>query len=258
MWIKLLIVLAILITVWLLSSLYLISQTTNLVFQNKISWASVPNNGSYIEEFIKGSDNNNINVRKYKSLSSNSDRVVLYMHGNAGRLVHFFPQLQTLGDVYSPAYPGYSESEGTPSQQASFDAAIRTYDYLVNTKKIPESKIVIFGHSLGGSVATYLASQRPNVGKLILINTFSSMQSMCNSKYSILCVFTGDLFNSANYAKEVKTDVLHFGYDKDKTVPFEETTKLTKYFTNTRSYKQVTLTEFNHAHPDWKVVLPLI
>jgi predicted esterase len=258
MFIKILIVLSILFTAWLLSSLYLMSQSNSLIFQNKVSWTSIPNNGSYTEEFIKGGENNSINVRHYNSTNTTSEKVILYTHGNAGRLVNFFPELQKIGQVYSPAYPGYSESEGNPSQEASFDAAIRTYDYLVNVKKVPESNIILFGHSLGGSIATYLASQRPNASKLVLLNTFSSMQSMCFSKYTVLCAFTNDVFNSANFAKNVKMDVLHFGYDKDQTVPYEETAKLAKYFTSAKSYKQVTLTDFHHSYPDWKVVLPLL
>ncbi len=258
MWIKILITVIVLILIWLLASLYLTSQSDQLIFQNKLSWASIPDEGSYTQEYIRGIDGDNINIRIYPALNTDSNKTVLYLHGNAGRLVNFFPELRKIGQVYSPAYPGFNESEGQPNQEKSFDAAIKAYDYLVNIKKIPESNIIIFGHSLGGSVATYLASQKPNTGKLVLLNTFSSMQSMCFRNYSILCSFTNDIFNSAKYAEKVKTDVLHFGYEKDQTTPFEETLKLAPYFKSAKSYKQVKLYEYSHSFPEWKEITPLI
>ena len=92
---------------------------------------------------------------------------------------------------------------------------------MVSTEKgFPENKITILGHSLGGSSAIYLASQKPQTKQLVLINTFSSIQSLCFPQYSILCVFNGSVFNSAEQAKEVLLPVRHFAYSGDLDIPF--------------------------------------
>jgi uncharacterized protein len=119
----------------------------------------------------------------------------------------------------SPAYPGYHESEGSPSVDNVYQTAVDTYDWLVNVKKIPENKIIIFGHSLGGSPAVYLASKKPKANKLVLINTFSSVQSMCSRQASFLCAFTGAIFNTAKNAENVTIAVIQFGYVGDTTIP---------------------------------------
>jgi pimeloyl-ACP methyl ester carboxylesterase len=246
----------VIICTWLLASIYLRSQSDNFVFQSQLSGHSTVDN-SYNLTFVQGDDGNNIAIRKYPYLGQNltSEKTILFFHGNAGRLANFFPELNKIGTVYSPSYPGFHESEGKPSMKGSYDAAIKSYDYLVNTLKIPEDKIIIMGHSLGGSVATYLAANRNKAAKLVLINTFASVQSMCYRQYSILCIFSKDIFNSAENAKFVVQPVVQFAYNQDKTVPYDESIKLNTYFTKSQSNKFITMDKFTHTFPDWDKIL---
>ncbi|MGL4758074.1 MAG: alpha/beta fold hydrolase [Patescibacteria group bacterium] len=244
------------LALWILSSIVLTLQSNNIVFQPQNSRTSLPK-GDYDQQFIK-SGKNNIGIRIYPSKSESSKKIYLYMHGNAGRLENFIENLTNEGKVISPAYPGYSESEGNVSQESAFLTAIDTYNYLTNTLQIPTENIIVVGHSLGGSIATYLASQKNSVSKLILINTFSSIQSMCWNNYGILCVFSNGIFNSAQYAKNVKADVIQFGYSDDKTIPYEETEKLSKYFNSAKSYSKIKMEQYGHSYPDWMIIKPYL
>ncbi len=241
----------IIIVVWLLGSLYLTGQAGSLVFDNKVSWASVPEFGQKTE-FIKNNQNKYISIWEFEN--KNSDEYIIYLHGNAGRLVHFFPELVKKGNVISPAYPGYSESEGAPTMENAYETATVTYNWLVETKKVPENKITIFGHSLGGSTAVYLASQKPNAKQLIVVNTFSSIQSMCFRSYSILCGFTSEIFNSSKNAEKVTIKVRQFGYTGDTTIPFEESKKLFEYFKSSDK-KFIEQNKFTHSYPDFELIL---
>ena len=253
--IKILLISVIIISLWLIASMLLTLQSNNLIFQNSISRVQIPK-GNYKEEFIQ-SNGNNIGIRIIEATLP-SDKYILYTHGNTGRLENFISELSKKGTVYSPTYPGYAESEGAPSQQGTLDAAINTYDYMVEVKGIPENKIIIVGQSLGGSVAAFVASKKPNANKLVLINTFASVQSMCWKSYSILCVFSNGIFNTAQYAQDIRLDVVHFGYTGDQTIPYDETLKLSKYFKSAKTYKMITLDKYSHTRPNWDVVLPLI
>lgn len=247
------IVLVSLIILFVLASLLLASQATSIIFNNQISWSSMPRNGGYELSYIKNSKGRKISIWNFPSLVST--KVVLYLHGNAGRLQHFFPYLRQIGEVYSPAYPGYSESEGQPNIEDTLETATLTYDYLVNVKKIKEENIVIFGHSLGGSPATYLAKERPKASKLVLVNTFASMQSLCVRNYSILCGFTSNIFNTKKYAKDVTIPVRQFGYKNDSTVPYEESKILFDAFGKSTDKKFTELEDFTHADPDFSQIL---
>jgi predicted esterase len=252
----------------LVASLVLASQSSSIVFLNTYSWSK-----SFVGRkpiFIPSSDNKQIQVisdiadldyqqELKKAPQLEEINFVLYLHGNAGRLDDLMSGLgdnirQTKLSIVSPSYPGYHESEGSPTVQNTYQTAIDTYDWLVNVKKIPENKIIILGHSLGGSPAAYLASKKPKAKKLVLINTFSSVQSMCFAKYSILCMFTGDIFNTAENAKKVTIPVRQYHLKTDSTVPFYEGEKLFKYFTNTQDKKFTELTRYTHSVIDWEVI----
>ncbi len=237
---------------WLLASFYLAGQAGSLVFDNKVSWNSIPPYLNYKQEFTRLPNGLNIETLTFENLSS--DNYIIYLHGNAGRLVNFFPELIKKGNVISPAYPGYHASEGSPSVENTYQTAVTTYENLVK-KGIPENKITILGHSMGGSPAVYLASLKPNAKKLILVNTFSSVQSMCVSQYSIFCAFTGNIFNSVKNAENVKIPVRQFGYEFDKTVPFVESEKLFANFTNSQDKQFFKLTDFTHSYPDFAQIL---
>ena len=236
---------------WLLASLYLLSQSTALIFDNKVSWSPIPNFG-YQQNYIRNSKDQNTSLWYFPK--SDSDQVILYLHGNAGRINAFFPELTSQANVLSPAYPGYHESEGGPTPETTYETAKLAYDWLVNTKGFKENQITILGHSMGGSPAVYLASEKPNAKKLVLINTFSSVQSMCFRQYSILCGFTGGIFNSAENAKKVTIPVRQFAYLGDLTVPFEEGKTLFTYFEKSNDKKFVELQGNTHTFPDFQTV----
>lgn len=237
----------VLIVLWLVASLYLTSQSTALIFDNRVSWAPVPNFG-YNLEFLRDSKDRALSVWTFDN--TESDKVILYLHGNSGRINDFFVDLKKYGTVVSPAYPGYHESEGTPDTEGVYEAALLTYDNLVNTKGIDPSNIIIMGHSMGGSPAVYVASQRPEARKLIVINTFSSIKSMCEIQYSILCGFTGDILNTASYATQVTIPVRQFVYNGDLSVPPAEGKKLFENFTSSNDKVIVELDKYTHTYPD--------
>jgi pimeloyl-ACP methyl ester carboxylesterase len=233
---------------------YVLSVIPGSLFDNKVSWAPVPAYG-YNLEFIRNSAGQNLSL--WELQNPKTDSVILYLHGNSGRINDFMPDLYTAGGtVYSIAYPGYHESEGSPTPDSVNEAAVLAYDEIVNKKGIPESKITILGHSMGGSPATYLASVRPNAKKLVLINTFSSVQSMCMRQLSILCAFTGKVFNSASLAKDVKIPVRQFAYKNDLNVPFNEGEKLYENFTGTTNKSFTIMDKNTHTYPDWSLIGP--
>lgn len=244
------------IVIWLLGSLYLTSQAANLVFLNQVSWASIPENSSlnYSLNWAKSSENKNFSIWEFSNPSS--DQYLIYYHGNAGRLLHFFPSLEKKYNVISPAYHGYSESEGNPTVDNVYDVALKTYDWLV-AKGIPEDKITIFGHSMGGSPAVKVASLKPNAKQLILVNTFSSIQSMCIRSYGPFCVFSGGIFNSSENGKNVAVPVSVYSYKGDTTIPFNEGEKLYDSFTNSKKKKFTAIDGYTHSYPNFDKISEL-
>ncbi len=239
------------VIVWLLLSLILLNQSTGLIFNQSVSYNEI-RPANYQQEFTRNQAGENLDLWFYDN--PNSNEVILYLHGNAGRLPHFFESIGQNHDVLAPTYPGFGLSEGSPTTQNVYETSQLAFQYLVDNGYSPEN-IIIFGHSLGGSAAVYLASKQPESQKLILVNAFDSMQSLCFNSYSIFCVFAGRLFNTAEYARKVTIPVRQFHYDNDDTVPFKNGEKLYTYFNSTDDKKFTTLTESTHSYFDLKTVL---
>lgn len=106
---------------------------------------------------------------------------VLLVHGNAGSVG--FPIYLALFDiqlvnVLAIDYHGYGKSTGKPSEEALYADANAGLEYLLQRDDINHSKIIVYGHSLGGAVAINLATQqyKEHIAGLIVENSFTNIR----------------------------------------------------------------------------------
>lgn len=217
------------------------------VFNPDFAYLTEPSVFKYEQSFLSTDYDDKFSI--WFTDNQNTDEVVLYLHGNAGRTFHLYEDISKKYDVLSPAYPGYHESEGQANFANTYNAALKAYDYLVNVKKYPENKIIIYGHSMGGAPAIYLASQKPNAQKLVTVNTFASVKDMCkDAGYSVFCAFSGKMFPSSEYAQKVTIPVRQFHYTGDKKVPYTQAEELSKNFTSSKDFKFIDLQADTHSY----------
>lgn len=216
----LLVTLAILIILWLSAAYYLVTAKGDSIYAPESS-----KNLSYKvptkTDFVKNKAGEKIEILTASSLKPNSSEIYLYFHGNAGRIPRLIEEMSQFGTVISPAYPGFSNSEGKPSSDKIFETADLTMSWLVD-QGITPAQITVIGHSMGGSAAIYTATEYPDLKKLILVGVYFSIQAMCETQFSILCVFTSSILNNSNYAPKVRVKVRQFHNPNDQTVPFTQ------------------------------------
>lgn len=105
--------------------------------------------------------------------------LILYSHGNAEDLANLLPLVEFIGvrldaDVLAYEYPGYSISDGSPSEKGVYAAATAAYEWAVRPSSAggggaEPHEIVPFGRSIGSAPACHMASTAPSpVGGLIL------------------------------------------------------------------------------------------
>ncbi|KAF4527333.1 hypothetical protein B566_EDAN001110 [Ephemera danica] len=111
---------------------------------------------------------------------------VLFLHGNAGNMGHrlhnALGMYQHLGcNLLMLDYRGYGMSQGSPSEEGLYMDAQAALHLLASRRDINHKEVIIFGRSLGGSVAIDLLS-RPDfsmkVWCMIVENTFTSIPDM--------------------------------------------------------------------------------
>ena len=117
--------------------------------------------------------------------------VVLFCHGNAGNISHRLVSIQLFNELGLSVlifdYRGYGQSTGKPTENGTYRDADAAWHYLVEQRGIPAERIILFGRSLGASIAADLAT-RQNAAGLILESGFTSVPDIAAKLYPWLPV----------------------------------------------------------------------
>jgi uncharacterized protein len=116
--------------------------------------------------------------------------VVLYSHGRGGnvsRCLHAIAEWRARTDlaVLIFDYPGFGKSEGTPTEASCYAAADVVYDFATNTQHVPPQRVILFGESFGGAIATELAVHH-GYRAVILASTFTSFPDMAQAQFPVM------------------------------------------------------------------------
>lgn len=152
--------------------------------------------------------------------------VVLFFHGNAGDMSH---RLATLGALHELGaatlmidYRGYGRSAGSPDEDGLYRDARAAWQWLTGEAGYAAERIVIFGRSLGGAVAAWLAARHRPAG-LVLESAFTSVPDLAAHHYPWLparSLARYDFDTEAALAR-VECPVLIAHSPDDEIVPFD-------------------------------------
>jgi len=151
---------------------------------------------------------------------------VLLFHGNAGNISHrleYLSMLHRLGySSFIFDYRGYGKSSGKPSEQGTYRDAEAAWQYLTVVQNIDPQSIALLGESLGGAVASRLAS-RQQPGALVLASAFISVPDLAAEIYPFLPVHLLARFdyNTRAYLQNVEAPVLIAHSREDEIVPYQ-------------------------------------
>ena len=150
---------------------------------------------------------------------------VLVLHGNAGNISHRLEYLTMFNRLgYATLiidYRGYGKSSGTPSEDGTYRDGEAAWRHLVEARKLEPQDIVLFGESLGGGVATWLALQHPPRA-LVLASTFTSVPDLGAQVYPWLPVRWLARIEYGNRARigQIAAPVLIAHSRNDDIIPF--------------------------------------
>jgi len=158
--------------------------------------------------------------------AENSKLTVLFCHGNGGNMMHRLDSINILYNLglncFIFDYRGYGKSDGKPSEEGTYLDARAAYEWLTDVKKVSPNNIIIFGRSLGGTIAAQLVS-KVEAKSLIVESAFTSYTDIGKKFYPYMPVrwFARFSYNTIDYIKAVHCPVMIIHSRNDEVVPFE-------------------------------------
>jgi len=156
---------------------------------------------------------------------------LLFCHGNAGNISHRLDSIRvfhSLGlSVLIFDYRGYGKSAGSPNEEGTYRDAETAWDYLANVIHASPEKIVLFGRSLGSSVAAELAL-RKQAGTLIMESGFTSVPDLGRKFFPHVPVRLISRYHYESIKKvgEIKLPKLFIHSPEDEVVPYDQGVRL--------------------------------
>lgn len=155
---------------------------------------------------------------------------VLFCHGNAGNIsnrlesITVFHHLKLHVLIFD--YSGYGRSSGSPSERDTYRDVEAAWQHLRN-QHIEPSRIIVFGRSLGGAIATWLAHEH-TPGMLIIESTFTSVADAAAHLTSCCAagILFGNTYPTCRLIKNVRCPVLLIHSPEDELIPFEQGERL--------------------------------
>jgi alpha-beta hydrolase superfamily lysophospholipase len=181
--------------------------------------------------FIKGNDKNSITKNK----------CILFFHGNAGNIcfrMNYIEKFNEMGfSMLIFDYPGFGSSTGIPNEYNCIKCSEKFYKYLIDVQNFTNKDIILYGESIGGSIAASLANIY-NVKYLVLQSTFTDVKEIIKNIISFDVFMVNNIgFNTLENvikrykinktSKKMKTLVIHS--NDDELIDISHGEKLKEY-----------------------------
>ncbi len=179
-----------------------------------------------IDEVVLKTKKEGFKLYSWYAKAAPNKPTLLFFHGNGGNVANReekFRQFMAEGyGVFMLGYRGFGGSEGKPSEEAFVKDAFLAYDYLRDVAKIDEEQVVIYGESIGSSVASQLAA-RVEAKALVLEAPMSSVTAIAQARYPYLRVrpFLRDRFESDRHIANISMPLLIVHGDEDTVIPLK-------------------------------------
>ena len=161
-----------------------------------------------------------------------AEQTILFFQGNGVNISYQGDRLATFRAMGANAlfvdYRGYGKSSGRiRTERDIYMDGEAAWNFLVKEKRIAPEKIVVWGRSLGGAVATETALHQ-EAAALVLESTFYSMDEMARRKYWYLPTRLLLNFHFANGDKlqRVRLPVIILHSGEDGYIPFSQAARL--------------------------------
>ena len=158
---------------------------------------------------------------------------LLFLHGNSATIasrvnIARYRELRGLGlSILAPEYRGFAGLPGIPSEPGLNADARAAFDYLVNTRHVSPTRVVIYGWSLGAAVAVDLAAGA-NEAAVVLEGAPASLAAVGAQQYPFFPIrlIMRNPFESIRKVDRIHAPTLFLHSPEDAIIPYAEGRRL--------------------------------
>lgn len=172
------------------------------------------------------------------------ERVVLFFHGNTGNIsdcidtLEMFHQMGLSTFIFD--YRGYGRSQGSPTEQGTYDDAEAAWAYLLRDRGIKSEDVIVLGRSLGAAIASAQAA-RHAPGALVIESTFTSAPELAAELFRI---FPARLMSRFKYRvrdniANTHCPVLIVHSNDDEVIPFHHGRRLYEVANEPKAFLEI-------------------
>lgn len=212
------------------------------------------NNTKVKDIYITTPDGETLNLWLLKPHGNNP--TVIFCHGDGGNISDFQSIIKPFADAgYGLVlfdYRGFGNSSGQTGEKGVYTDLNTVIEYLKRTQHLNEKRMVLWGYSFGGAVATEVAAHKKFMG-VILHSTFTNAKEMrifeIEQKFgvkkgsvtdSFIKTYINSIpsrqFDTKNKLKHITSPVLIAHDVPDQVVPVEMSYELLKASPNAKAY----------------------
>ncbi len=149
---------------------------------------------------------------------------IIFLHGSRGNILDYLPVIKNLyqtidANIFACDFPGTGASKGNVSLENTYQMTLAAIDYLSSRPDIRQDEIVLYGASMGASLAFYGASRREHV--IVIVDSGVTSASDYMRKYTLIGLpdfligLFGENFNNYALIKNMKNPKLFLHGKRD-------------------------------------------
>ncbi len=169
----------------------------------------------------------------------------LFLHGNAGNITSHYagalPFIRKGYAVFIIDYSGFGFSDGKATRDNVLLDATAALKYIHARSDLGTKKLIIYGQSLGGHLATVVAAQNEAmIDGLVVEGAFSSHRDIAAEMAGIFGrIFVAEKYCGYKSLAEFNKPVLIIHSTEDAVVPFEHGEKLFQYANQPKTFYKI-------------------
>lgn len=202
------------------------------------------------EEISFPVDKDTITAIVLKPNSSKPKATILFFHGTAGNVSTYTFMTKPLVDngfqVVMVDFRGYGKSTGIPTHVNIAEDGQKFFDFIINKKGVKNTKIIIYGASLGSQISAHLArANKDKISGLVIdggMSSFADIAAVFAPQYKdMLAKMLSSVYSAKEDIKYTEGLPKLFIYSKnDKTVPFSQGEEIYKNASEPKQFLEFT------------------